>query len=86
MTSRLAGKVMEIRASISRATARRRSKIGAVALVLAAVYGCGQSSTDPPPPDLLKAQRQALEKARAVDRTVQDAAQRTESQVDSQLK
>jgi hypothetical protein len=46
--------------------------------------GCGRSN--PQPPDLLKVQREDLEKARATDKAVQDAAQRNAAQIEEQQK
>jgi len=50
------------------------------------VCACGRSSTDPPPPDLLKADREAMEKAKATEQVLQDAARRRDDQMESQQK
>ena len=55
----------------------------AACLVLCA---CGRSSTDPPPPDLLKTQRDAMDKARSTEKTIQDAADKRDAQMESQQK
>ena len=51
----------------------------------AALSACGKS--DPaPPPDLLKAQREQLNKAKATEKVLLDAASRNGSQLESQTK
>jgi len=47
--------------------------------------GCGRSNPEPPP-DVLKAQREALEKAKGMEKTLQDAAQQRDAQMESQQK
>ena len=47
--------------------------------------GCGRSTPEPPP-DILKAQREALEKAKGMDKTLQDAASQRDAQMESQQK
>ena len=47
--------------------------------------GCGRSNSEPPP-DVLKAQREALEKAKAMEKTLQDAAQQRDAQMESKQK
>jgi hypothetical protein len=59
--------------------------IGATAACLL-LCACGRSSTDPPPPDLLKTQRESMDKARATEKVVQDAAERRAAQMESQQK
>ena len=49
------------------------------------LQGCGRSNPEPPP-DVLKAQREALEKAKAMEKTLQDAAQQRDVQMESQQK
>ena len=49
------------------------------------VLGCGRSNPEPPP-DVLKAQREALEKAKGMEKTLQDAAQQRDAQMESQQK
>ena len=49
------------------------------------LQGCGRSNPEPPP-DVLKAQREALEKAKAMEKTLQDAAQQRDAQMESQQK
>jgi hypothetical protein len=58
-----------------------------VALASACVLlqSCGRSDP-PPPPDILKTQREALEKAKGAEKMLQDAAQKREVQVQSQEK
>ena len=48
------------------------------------LQGCGRSN--PEPPDVLKAQREALEKAKGMEKTLQDAAQQRDAQMESQQK
>jgi hypothetical protein len=51
----------------------------------AALCACGRS--DPaPPPDLLKAQREQMDRAKATEKVLQDAANRRDSQLESQAK
>jgi hypothetical protein len=49
------------------------------------LQGCGRSNPEPPP-DILKAQREALDKAKATEKTLQDAAQQRDTQMESQQK
>jgi hypothetical protein len=49
------------------------------------LQGCGRSNSEPPP-DILKAQREAMEKAKATEKVVQDAARRHDAEMDSQQK
>jgi hypothetical protein len=49
------------------------------------LQGCSRSNPEPAP-DLLKAQREAMEKAKATEKVVQDAAQRRDAEMDSQQK
>jgi len=60
----------------------------AIALVPAflTLQGCGRSNSEPPPPDPLKAQRQQMEKAKATEKALQDAAERQNQQIESQQK
>ncbi|MBV8208814.1 MAG: hypothetical protein JO133_02015 [Burkholderiaceae bacterium] len=60
---------------------------GVVIVCVACLFlqGCSRSDSEPPP-DLLKAQREALQKAKATDQAVQDAAERQRQQVESQQK
>jgi hypothetical protein len=53
--------------------------------VCALLPGCGRSNPEPPP-DILKAQREALDKAKSMEKTLQDAAQQRDSQIESQQK
>lgn len=46
-----------------------------VFLVLAAVSGC-DSKSGSPPPDLVKTQREAMDKAKGVEQTLQQSAER----------
>ena len=57
----------------------------AVAIACLTLPGCGPSNPQPPP-DLFKAQRQELEKAKATEKMVQDAAQRRDAEMESQQK
>jgi hypothetical protein len=52
-------------------------------LLLAA---CGRSSTDPAGPDLLKTQREAMDKAKATEQVMQDAAKKQDAQMEQQAK
>ena len=49
------------------------------------LQGCGRSNPEPPP-DILKAQREALDKAKSMEKTLQDAAQQRDAQMESQQK
>ena len=49
------------------------------------LQGCGRSNQDPPP-DILKAQREAMEKAKATEKVLQDEAKRHDAEVESQQK
>jgi hypothetical protein len=62
-------------------------KKGCCALLIGCLLlqGCGRSNPEPPP-DILKAQREAMDRARATEQMVKDAAERREGQVDSQAK
>ena len=64
-----------------------RAVVVAAALGVACAFlpGCGRSNP-PPPPDLLKTQREALEKAKGVDKTLQDAAASRDAQMEAQQK
>lgn len=55
-------------------------------LVALALAACGKSSTDPAGPDLLKAQREAMDKAKGTEQVIQDAAKKQEQQLESQSK
>jgi len=55
---------------------------GAACFVLCA---CGKSNPAPPP-DLLKTQREAMDRAKATEKVMQDAADRRDAQIDSQSK
>jgi hypothetical protein len=63
-----------------------RTVVAAAIAIACLLHGCGRSNPEPPPPDILKAQREALEKARATDKMVQDAAQRRDAEMQSQQK
>ena len=60
---------------------------GVVIICVACLFlqGCGRSDSEPPP-ELLKAQRQQLEKAKGTEKALQDAAERQNQQVESQQK
>jgi PBP1b-binding outer membrane lipoprotein LpoB len=62
----------------------RNVTLGALLFGALLLQGCGRSN--PPPPDLVKQQREALEKAKATEKMVQDAAQRHDAQIESQVK
>jgi hypothetical protein len=49
------------------------------------LQGCGRSNPEPAP-DILKAQREALEKAKSTEKMVQDAAQRRDAEMESKQK
>jgi len=49
------------------------------------LQGCGRSNPEPPP-ELLKAQREAMDKAKATDKMLQDAVERRDAQLESQQK
>jgi hypothetical protein len=65
--------------------ALREIAAGALLIACLLLQGCGRSNP-PPAPDILKAQREALEKAKATEKVVQDAAQRRAGEMDSQQK
>jgi hypothetical protein len=58
---------------------------GALATACLLLPGCSRSNPEPPP-DILKTQREAMEKAKATEKMVQDAAQRREAETESQQK
>jgi len=64
------------------------TRIARTAFLLAGLLllACGKSSTDPAGPDVLKAQREALDKAKATEQMVQDAAQKRDAQMEQQAK
>ena len=70
----------------SRQSAAMHRLIG-VALCGACVLlqSCGRSNPEPPP-DVLKAQREAMEKARSTGKMMQDAVQQRDAQMESQQK
>ncbi|HWY73673.1 MAG TPA: hypothetical protein VNW98_08525 [Burkholderiaceae bacterium] len=49
------------------------------------LQGCGRSNPEPPP-DILKAQREAMDKAKATDKMLQDAVEHRDAQLESQAK
>jgi PBP1b-binding outer membrane lipoprotein LpoB len=49
------------------------------------LQGCGRSNPEPPP-DILKAQREAMDKAKSTDKMLQDAVERRDAQLESQAK
>jgi hypothetical protein len=53
----------------------------ALAVVIAIAAGCEAKPKDPPP-DLVKSQRQAMDKAKAVEKTLQKSADERRSQAD----
>lgn len=59
--------------------------IGAALASCLLLQGCGRSNTEPPP-DILKTQREALEKAKGTGKVLQDAAERRDAQMESQQK
>jgi hypothetical protein len=60
-----------------------RTAILLAGLVLAA---CGKSSTDPVGPDLLKTQREAMDKAKGTEQVIQDATKKQDAQMDQQAR
>jgi hypothetical protein len=60
-----------------------RTAILLAGLLLAA---CGKSSTDPVGPDLLKTQREAMDKAKGTEQVIQDAAKKQDTQMEQQAK
>jgi hypothetical protein len=62
-----------------------RGIVGCTVCVCLLLQGCGRSNPDPPP-EILKAQREALEKAKSTEKTLQDAAQQRDAQMESQQK
>jgi len=65
--------------------ALREVVAGALLLACLLLQGCGRSNPQPPP-DILKTQREAMEKAKATEKMVQDAAQRRDTEMESQQK
>jgi len=59
--------------------------VAVICVACLSLQGCGRSNPEPPP-DLLKSQREALQKAKAADQAVQDAAERQNQQIESQQK
>jgi len=65
--------------------ARRRNVASAVLLIgCLLLQGCGRAN--PEPPDVLKAQREAMDKAKATEKMTLDAAERRDAQIESQAK
>ena len=62
----------------------RNVTLGALLIVSVLSQGCGRSN--PEPPDVLKQQRAAIEKAKSTEKMVQDAAQQRDAQFESQAK
>jgi len=54
----------------------------ALGVVVAVVLGGCGSQTEEPPPQIFKPQREALEKAKGVEQTLQQSAQRRREQVE----
>jgi hypothetical protein len=48
------------------------------------LQGCGRSN--PEPPDVLKAQREAMDKAKSTEKVLQDSAEHRDAQLESQTK
>jgi hypothetical protein len=66
------------------ATLMRSMATGVFLIGCVLLPGCGRSN--PEPPDVLKAQREAMEKAKATEKVMQDAAERHDAQLESQAK
>jgi hypothetical protein len=62
-----------------------RVLVGAALASCLLMQGCSRSNTEPSP-DILKAQREALEKAKGTEKVLQDAAERRDAQMESQQK
>ena len=62
-------------------------KKGCCALLIGCLLlqGCGRSNPERPP-DILKAQREAMDKAKSTDKMLQDAVERRDAQLESQAK
>ena len=56
-----------------------------VCVACLALSACGRSNP-PPPPDLLKTQREAMDKAKATEQVLQNAAEHRDAQLESQQK
>jgi|HubBroStandDraft_4_1064222.scaffolds.fasta_scaffold887645_2 hypothetical protein len=66
-------------------SARKRGVAAGVLLIGCVLLpGCGRSN--PEPPDVLKAQREAMEKAKATEKVMQDSAEHRDAQLESQAK
>jgi hypothetical protein len=63
----------------------RRVLAGAFGASCLVLQGCDRSNPQPPP-DILKAQREALEKSKGTEKVLQDAAERRDAQLESQQK
>jgi len=55
-------------------------------LAVCLLLGACDRPSSAPPPDLLKAQRAEMERAKATEKVMQDAAKRTDEQIESQQK
>ena len=62
-----------------------RSICGAVSIACVLVSGCGRSNPQPAP-DILKTQREAMDKAKATEQVLQNSAERRDAQIESQQK
>lgn len=70
---------------VPEARTARHALAAALCLACVVLQGCSRSNPQPPP-DILKAQREALEKAKGMDKVLQDEAQRRGAEPESQQK
>ncbi len=63
----------------------RSPRILAFASILL-IAGCGDKTEEPPPPQLFKPQRDALEKAKGIEQTLQQSADRRREQIEREEK
>ncbi len=57
-------------------------RLACACLACVPLFACGRTDS-PPPPDILKVQREAMDKAKGTEKTLQDAAQRRDAQGES---
>jgi hypothetical protein len=55
-------------------------------IAFALLCACGRSNPPAPPPDILKTQREAMDKAKATEQVLQNAAERRDAQAEQQQK
>ena len=63
----------------------RCSRLGLACAACLALGACGRSNPQAPP-DVLKTQREAMDKAKATEQVLQNAAEHRDAQIESQQK